>query len=208
MTGSQFMRNRSEVMPKVADLNALYPTNCETLLRVRNEYAGWHWYSQHGYIRYHDLTTNQRVYEHKLVAVSAYGCIPDAYQVHHKNEVKTDNRADNLEVLSKSEHRKKHAGQITFVSCTCDVCGKPLSVNIKHYSKRTNHYCDQVCTHIGQRRASWPDAEQLFTLMQEIRNWRAIGQMFNVSDNAVRKWAKNYNLDLSICDGRRKAAYR
>lgn len=108
-------------MPRVADLNALYPTNCEIQLKVRSEYASWHWYSQHGYIRYHDLTTNQRVYEHKLVAISAYGHVPDDCQVHHKNKVKTDNSAANLEVLNKSEHRQRHAGQRTFVSCRCDA---------------------------------------------------------------------------------------
>jgi transposase-like protein len=40
--------------------------------------------------------------------------------------------------------------------------------------------------------------------MQEIGNWSALGRHFGVSDNAVRKWAKRFGLDLSLCNGRYK----
>lgn len=46
---------------------------------------------------------------HRLVAVAEYGYddVSDSI-VHHKNEVKWDNRPSNLEVMSQSEHAKLH----------------------------------------------------------------------------------------------------
>jgi hypothetical protein len=49
-------------------------------------------------------------YEHDLVAVAAIGRFlgPDEV-VHHRNEVKTDNRWENLQVVTRAEHNRIHA---------------------------------------------------------------------------------------------------
>lgn len=51
-----------------------------------------------------------RVHEHVLVYCEANGLteIPKGYVVHHKNEVKTDNRKENLELLSRADHIRLH----------------------------------------------------------------------------------------------------
>ena len=46
---------------------------------------------------------------HILVAQAFLGERPEGYQVHHKDEDKANPRADNLEYLSRSEHRQEHA---------------------------------------------------------------------------------------------------
>lgn len=53
---------------------------------------------------------NKRGYvaEHILVAETFYGPIPKTHEVHHKNEVKHDNRPENLQVLPRGEHRRLH----------------------------------------------------------------------------------------------------
>ena len=67
-----------------------------------------------GYVRiwapdHHRADNSGRVYEHILVAEAAYGNpITQAYHVHHINGVKHDNRPENLEVLSASEHHREH----------------------------------------------------------------------------------------------------
>ena len=49
------------------------------------------------------------VYEHRLVGCQIAGRILDrGEQVHHRNGVKTDNRPENLEVLTAHEHRVEH----------------------------------------------------------------------------------------------------
>jgi hypothetical protein len=49
-------------------------------------------------------------YTHRTVAEKAYGEIPDGYQVHHINSNKLDNRPENLQVLSREQHRQIHHG--------------------------------------------------------------------------------------------------
>lgn len=54
--------------------------------------------------------TYHRVAVHKLVAVAEYGF--DAVcgeEIHHKNEIRWDNRPDNIEVMSPADHRRLHA---------------------------------------------------------------------------------------------------
>ena len=50
------------------------------------------------------------VFEHRLVAEEMIGRpIADGEEVHHRNEVRDDNRPENLEVISKSDHMSHHA---------------------------------------------------------------------------------------------------
>ena len=63
------------------------------------------------------------VYEHHLVWWKETGeIVPPGCNVHHKNEIKTDNRFDNLEILSHQEHAKEHGAKreksYTWLSCT------------------------------------------------------------------------------------------
>ena len=45
---------------------------------------------------------------HQWVWITFVGPIPNGYDVHHKNGIKTDNRIENLELIEASLHRKKH----------------------------------------------------------------------------------------------------
>lgn len=193
-------------MPKVAELNALYPTNCEVLLQVRNEYAGWYCYLQHGYIRYHNDKTNKKVYEHQLVAAKAFGPIPQGYHVHHKEAPKTNNDPDNLEILTGSDHARIHKGTREFVELTCKRCGKPFQRD-KAQLKYESYYCGPACSHEAQRPVDPPTKEQLIDLIATINSWRELGRMFGVTDNTVKGWAQAYGIETT-CSGHKAHTYK
>jgi len=53
-----------------------------------------------------------QVYIHRLTAVAEYGIeAVKGKDVHHKNEIKWDNRAENLQLFEPSEHRSTHYEQ-------------------------------------------------------------------------------------------------
>lgn len=58
---------------------------------------------------YYSLTTNDRTLMHRYVWEKNYGKIPLNYDIHHINQLKHDNRIENLECLPKSEHTKKYS---------------------------------------------------------------------------------------------------
>lgn len=70
--------------------------------------------SSHGYVRIENEHKRKRdtIRSHRLIAVAEYGfdavCGMD---VHHKNEIKWDNRPSNLELLTREEHNRLHANK-------------------------------------------------------------------------------------------------
>lgn len=45
---------------------------------------------------------------HTIVWEAFNGKIPKGYDIHHKNHIKSDNRLENLELVERCEHRKRH----------------------------------------------------------------------------------------------------
>lgn len=66
----------------------------------------------------------------------------------------------------------------------CVDCGKIVDTRARR--------CEE-CNHKRQRKTKWPQRDELKKLIRA-QPFSAIGKMYNVSDNAVRKWCKNYNL--------------
>lgn len=98
----------------------------------------------------HPLATkNGAVLEHRKVWFEHFGSIPEGSVIHHKNGNKHDNRIENLECLTRSQHMKEHYshglgvrnGVAKFVKFKCVVCDSEfmrrecaVKVNDKHPS--------------------------------------------------------------------------
>jgi hypothetical protein len=68
------------------------------------------------------LLDNKQYSVHRLVCLSFFGDIPDNKVVNHKNGIKTDNRLDNLELISQREncihyHSKNKLKKIVLKTC-------------------------------------------------------------------------------------------
>lgn len=72
----------------------------------------------------------------------------------------------------------------------CKICGK-ITENKK--------YCSQKCSQIAQQRVKRPSREELKNLIKNF-SFVFIGEKFNVSDNTIRKWCKNYQLPYRTKD--------
>lgn len=91
------------------------------------------------------------VYEHHLVWWKKTGqLVPDGYVLHHKNEIKTDNRISNLELKDKGKHSKDHHPAVKGIKLRCANCNKPFEMKpydyrFKSKNGQTRFYCGRSC---------------------------------------------------------------
>lgn len=78
----------------------------------------------------------------------------------------------------------KHPWYVT----KCSVCLKKFETQVE-----TQQFCSNLCRAFSDRRTERPTKVELKKLI-ETTSWVQIGKMFDVSDNAIRKWAKSYGL--------------
>ena len=125
--------------------------------------------------------------------------------VNHKDENKLNNRLDNLEWCTKSYNQKyyaeKHVGErlknfygkdfqyVPRDRHPCFVCGKTTP---------NKKYCSLTC----QKRDTINHRPSRDDLKEMIRNtpFVKIANSFDVTDNAVRRWCKDYNLPFTKRD--------
>lgn len=66
--------------------------------------------------------------------------------VHHINGDKTDNRIENLELISNSEHTSLHHKKTSYVTIKCDVCGVMYEVEERRYKQNIKHGRKNMCS--------------------------------------------------------------
>lgn len=111
--------------------------------------------------------------------------------VHHKDENKLNNIIENLELTNRSEHARGH--EYVGVQSVCLHCGESFYTKQSEIDRGRAKYCSTECSGIATRKVERPSKEQL---IEDISNlpYTKIGKKYGVSDNAVRKWAKKYEL--------------
>lgn len=138
-------------------------------------------------------------------------------EVHHINGDCTDNREENLIILCPNCHsltasyksgnfgkgrtKRLNNNKITIEkSCNhskevshfyCKNCGKEIVT-------KDAELCVECCNQ-NKRKVKRPTKEELLKLIKT-KSFVQIGKMFGVSDNAIRKWCKQYNLPYRKMD--------
>ena len=91
------------------------------------------------YRGYHGKYLHRAVWEHYN------GSIPKGYVTHHKDFNPSNNDIKNLEILTKSEHRKLHSDLLEPEKYICDYCGKEFERKFK--GGRKHHFCSHQCSY-------------------------------------------------------------
>lgn len=70
---------------------------------------------------------------------------PDGTELHHKDRIKVNDLFNNLEVLTRSQHRIQHQENWTIV--TCEHCEKQFQEHVWRTNQRHVRFCSQKCYH-------------------------------------------------------------
>lgn len=155
---------------------------------------------------HHRAFDNECIYEHILKAEEKIGReLKDEEVVHHIDFDKTNNNYDNLMIFDSnkshityhgmlnSQHKERFVvnenngvyGCYSINNLICPKCGNKMSGRGK------------ICFDCRKEimAINIPNKEKLYSdLIYNKGNFTKVGAMYNVTDNAVRKWCKKYNM--------------
>ena len=140
----------------------------------------------------HPLSNKQgKVYHHRHVASVKVGrWLSDNEVVHHIDENKLNNKSNNLEIMSRSEHGKHHAPKMIVITSKCKYCKKDFKLSKSCKSRRK--YCSYKCARKDSEKIKWPPTTWLKRIVKEY-NYSHLSRKLGVSDNAIRKRIKNHS---------------
>jgi len=89
---------------------------------------------------------------HRVVMENKLGrSLLSSEDVHHKDEIKSNNSPANLEVFTKSEHTKQHVKKRETIKIICPYCKKLFELNPHIFRQRKNRnksievFCSRSC---------------------------------------------------------------
>lgn len=119
---------------------------------------------------------------------------PLVLQLHHINGNHNDNRLENLQILCPNCHsltenfnKKKLKKEQKY----CPDCGNP----IRNHSEYCKHCAPKHRSNLSikVKEEDRPSKEELLKLIKTT-SFTEIGRMYGVTDNAIRKWCKKYEI--------------
>jgi Zn finger protein HypA/HybF involved in hydrogenase expression len=127
--------------------------------------------------------------------INEYNNKPISLELDHINGNNTDNRIDNLRLLCPNCHSQTPTFRYKNKPKVPDrIC---IDCNTKIYNKNKSGYCKNC---IGKYRLSItknkPSLIILENDLKELKTYVAVGKKYNVSDNCIRKWIRNYNKEI------------
>lgn len=157
---------------------------------------------------------NKGIKEHKCecCGLTEWNEKPIPIELNHINGENTDNRIENLEIICPNCHAQtptyrrknkksainktkkdryekyKNTPVIVKVVNNCIVCGSETE---------NKYYCSTKC-YKSEQSKNIPTIDEILESFKTEKSFCAVGRKYDVSDNAVRKWCKNYGILDSI----------
>ena len=82
-------------------------------------------------------------FQHRFVFETIKGAIPEGFEIDHKNEVKTDNRINNLQLLTHQQNIEKSKNK-PIVSINVESSKKEIFLSIKAASIELEIKCSSI----------------------------------------------------------------
>lgn len=152
---------------------------------------------------------NGTILEHRLIAEQKIGrYLKSSEVVHHIDGNKVNNIEDNLIVFrTNADHTRFHKIGVmkdmkdgTYICpvkekeiCKCVHCGKYFVKNKKKHRYCSTECYNKYCNEQFVLNENRPNKELLQELVNQLP-FTTIANMYNVTDNAVRKWCKKYGI--------------
>lgn len=171
-------------------------------------------YNTNGYYQYyipdHHLANKAGlVYEHQIMAEIMLGRDLNPKEVvHHKDKNRENNSLNNLMVFKTSaDHSAYHAGREIILEGDVYVALDKY-IRMNNDLKDKCPYCNNLKSHNAdmclecyekEHAKNIPAKDELYKLLKN-NSICAIGRIYGVSDNAVRKWCRKYGLPFTRKD--------
>lgn len=138
-----------------------------------------------------------RMFMHRYVMARHLGRKLESWEhVHHIDEDRGNNKIDNLELLTKSEHMKKHTdgwyGESCPVEFICPTCGVSFERVVNTSKQNSTPYCSNKCSTKAQRKFE-VSKDELAKLVWEIPS-EHIGKLYGVSGRAIGKLCRKLGI--------------
>lgn len=136
-------------------------------------------------------------------------------ELEHINGDKFDNRIENLTLLCPNCHAltPTYRGKNKPTEFVEDTLNPGLKIKIKRISNKKQYHCKDcnviltgrgvrcvTCYHLMSRKVNRPSKEELMQLINRIP-MTTIGKRYGVSDNSIRKWCLDYNIQKNGANG-------
>lgn len=159
------------------------------------------------YIRLRLIEDGTKEHRCEVCGITEWNGKPTPLDLHHIDGNKYNNVFENIQIICPNCHAQteSYCGKNTGKNYKEKYLSKFESIGVVRESIREKpcticgmltknfSYCSNSCKGIGLRSVEHPSKEQLEKDLEET-NFTQTGKKYGVSDNAVRKWAKQYEL--------------